>query len=245
MTTQIEPVAIHSNGGAGLLLPEKTDEFSSGSQLSKIGKRFFEPGTYARDGSFVFVRNPTDQELTDTHAMLERAVGSIAPLAVAKSVYARNPLSWWVLWRAEDRSRHATRIAGLAAYVPLNAQGFAALRSGRFLGRDPDLAFVAARDEEPAALYLWGLVAHGLSDLAGKLVGHVIGLDLYETLPMFGTIATEEGLAALRRSSKSALDAEKLVIGSIFEIKLPPKHVEHQRAMPVWEGEKPTLPQRK
>jgi hypothetical protein len=236
VTTQIEPVAIHSNGGAGSLLPEKTDEFSSGSQLSKIGRRFFEPGTYARDGSFVFVRNPTDQELTDTYAMLDEAVGPIAPLAVVKSVYARNPLSWWVLWRAEDRLRRAARIIGVVTYVPLNEQGLAALRSGRFKGRDPDLALVAARDEEPSALYLWGLVAHGLSDLAGKLVGHVIGLDLYETLPMMGTIATEEGLAALRRSSKSATDAEKLTLGSFFEIKLPPKHVEHQRAMPVWEG---------
>jgi len=26
------------------------------------------------------------------------------------------------------------------------------------------------------------------------------------------------------------------VIGSTFEIKLPPKHIEHQREMPVWEG---------
>jgi len=223
-----------------LLLPEKTDEFSSGSQLSKIGKRFFEPGTYARDGSFVFVRNPTEQELTETHAMLDEAIGPIAPLAVVKSVYTRNPLSWWVLWRAEDRSRRTPRIAGVAAYVPLNEPGLAALRAGRFNGRDPDFACVAARNEEPAALYLWGLVAHGLSDLAGKLVGHVIGLDLYETLPMIGTIATEEGLAALRRSTKSALDAEKLVIGSTFEIKLPPKHIAHQRAMPGWEGEQVT-----
>jgi hypothetical protein len=236
VTTQIKPVAIHSNGGAGLVLPEKTDEFDSGSQLSKTGKRFFEPGTYARDGSFVFVRNPTEKQLSETYEMLRTAIGWIAPLPVVKTVYAHSPLAWWVLRRAEDASRHAARIAGVAAYVPLNETGLAALRAGRFDGRDPDLAFVAAHNEEPAALYLWGLVAHGLSDLAGKLVGHVIGLDLYETLPMIGTIATEEGLAALRRSSKSALDAEKLVIGSTFEIKLPQKHVEHQREMPVWEG---------
>jgi len=236
VTTQIEPAAIHSNGGTGLLRPEKTDEFSSGSQLSKIGKQFFEPGTYARDGSFVFVRNPTDEQLSETYEMLRAAIGWIAPLPVVKSVYAHNPLAWWILWRAEDASRHAARIAGVAAYVPLNETGLAALRTGRFDGRDPDLAFVAARNEEPAALYLWGLVAHGLSDLAGKLVGHVIGLDLYETLPMIGTIATEEGLAALRRSSKSATDAAKLMIGSPFEIKLPPKHIAHQREMRVWEG---------
>jgi len=218
------------------VLPEKTDEFSSGSQLSKIGKRFFEPGTYARDGSFVFVRNPTEQELVDTYAMLAQTLGSIAPLAVAKSVYARNPWSWWVLWRAEDRSRRGARIAGVLTYVPLNETGLAAVRLGRFQGRDPDLAFVAAHDEEPAGLYLWAIVAQGLSDLAGKLFGHAIGLDLYETLPVIGTIGSEEGLAALRRSSKSATDAAKLTIGSTFEIKLPPKHIAHQREMPVWEG---------
>jgi hypothetical protein len=67
-------------------------------------------------------------------------------------------------------------------------------------------------------------------------VGHAIGLDLYETLPMFGRVGTEAGLAALRRSSKSASDAAALSIGSIFEIKLPPKHLAHQREMRVWEG---------
>jgi hypothetical protein len=236
VSTQIERGAIHSNGAAAPLLPEKTDEFSSGSQLSKIGRRYFEPGTYARDGSFVFVRNPTEEQLCETYDVLKNALGWIAALPVVKSVYARNPLAWWVLWRAEDASRHGARIAGVAAYVPLNEAGLAAVRCGKFNGRDPDLDFVAARNEEPAGLYLWGLVAHGLSDLAGKLVGHVIGLDLYETLPMIGTIGTEEGLAALRRSSKSATDAAKLMIGSTFEIKLPPKHIEHQRQMPVWEG---------
>jgi len=224
-----------------MLLPEKTDEFRSGSQLSKIGRRFSKPGAYAQDGSFVFVGNPTEQELAETHAMLARAVGPIAPLAVAKSVYARNPIAWWVLWRAEDASRHGARIAGLAAYIPLTEEGLAVLRRGAFDARDPDFDWITPHGKEPAALYLWGIVAPGLSDLSGKLIAHAIGLDLYETLPMFGTIGTEEGLAALRRSSKSATDARKLTIGSTFEIKLPPKHIAHQREMPVWEGDVPVL----
>ena len=54
MAVQIEEGAILSNGAAGLLLPEKTGISGSFGELGKTGKKFFEPGTYARDGSFVF-----------------------------------------------------------------------------------------------------------------------------------------------------------------------------------------------
>jgi len=228
--------AIRSNGGDGWLAREKSGKSGTCGRLSKSGKRFFEPGAYASDGRFVFVRNPATEELIASYGLLAHALGPIAPLPVVISVYDRNPLAWWVLWRAADDVRIAPRLVGTVAYVPLNAEGLVALRGGAFNARDPNLELVAATDENPAALYLWGIVARGLSDLAGKLVGHAVGLDLYETLPVFGTIGTEEGLAALRRSSKSASDAAALKIGSTFEIKLPPKHLAHQGEMAVWEG---------
>ena len=228
--------AVRSNGGVEWSMREKTGKSGTCGRLSKSGRRFFEPGAYAPDGRFVFVRNPATEELIASYGLLAHALGPIAPMPVAISVYDRNPLAWWVLWRAADEARIAPRLVGVATYLPLNTDGLAALRNGAFNARDPDLCHVAAADEHPAALYLWGIVAHGLSDIAGKLVGHAIGLDLYETLPMIGTIGTEEGLAALRRSTKSASDAAELKIGSTFEIKLPPKHLAHQGEMEVWEG---------
>jgi hypothetical protein len=236
VTSQTEAGAILSNGASPLQLFESPQGLGTSDFLAKARRKFLEPGAYARDGSFVYAKNPGTEELLKSYAVLAGEIAGVAPFAVVQAVYAHNPLAWWVLWRCADPARRNPQMAGLAAYVPLNDDGCEALRRGAFNARDPDLRFVAAEGEDPAALYLWGIVAHGLSDLAGKLVGHAIGLNVYENLPMIGTIGTEEGLAALRRSSKSASDAAALTIGSTFEIRLPPKHIAHQREMRVWEG---------
>jgi hypothetical protein len=200
-------------------------------------RKFREPGTYAADGSFVFVRHPSSAELAASHRQLIAEIGpNVVTLDRLREVFAHNPLSWWILFRAADETRVGAEAIGFCGYLPLNEAGFAALNARTFTPRDPDLAHIVPRGEDPVALYLWGIVAHGLSDIAGKLVGHAIGLDLYETLPMFGTIGTEAGLAALRRSTKSASDAAALILGGIFEIKLPPRHLAHQREMRVWES---------
>ena len=238
MTSQIEAGAIDSIGAAVRATFESASISGTRFPFGKSVRKFCNPGTYGADGGFVFVQNPTADELLKSYNWLTREIGDVAPFDVVARVYAHNPLAWWILWRSADATREAPEMAGLATYVPLNTEGLAALRRGEFHPRDPDLGFVARAGEDPRALYLWGLVAHGLSDLAGKLVGHAIGLDVYEQLPMIGTIGTQEGLDALRRSTKSANDAAELKIGSTFEIRLPPKHIAHQREMRVWEGER-------
>jgi hypothetical protein len=165
--------------------------------------------------------------------------GNLAPLSVVQSVYDHNPMTWWTIHQAANASRINATAVGFCAYLPLTEQGLVGLKAGTLDTRDPDLDLLAPAGDDPAALYLWAIVAHGLSDIAGKLIGHGIGLDLYESLPMFGTIATEAGLEALRRSSKSATAAAELRIGAPFEIKLPAKHIAHQRAMEVYEADIP------
>jgi hypothetical protein len=236
VTSQIENGASHSIGATVLSRVESPEISGTCDPSFKTGRKYVEPGAFAADGSFVYVANPSADDLIRSYGLLASEIPSVAPFDVVVRVYEHNPFSWWVLWRSADETRRTPEMAGLATYVPLNARGLKALRRGEFAARDPDLRFVTKRGDDPHALYLWGLVAHGLSDIIGKLVGHAIGLDVYETLPMIGTIGTEEGLAALRRSTKSALDAAALTIGSTFEIKLPQRHLEHRRAMRVWEG---------
>jgi glyoxylase I family protein len=223
----MKQLSFHDPDGYGICLQWRT----------QVANKTFEPGTYVEDGSFVFVRNPSPEELAASHQLMVTEIGSnVASPDVLEKVCDRNPMAWWLLFRSTDESRTNAEPVGFCGYLPLNADGFAALKAGTLKARDPDLTLIAPHGEDPVALYLWAIVAHGLSDIAGKLVGHAIGLDLYESLPMFGTIGTEAGLAALRRSSKSANDAAALEIGSVFAIKLPPKHLEHQRKMKVWEG---------
>ena len=238
MSNQATAAAVMDRGEERVSLRPVSGTPDTGFARPKTVRKPFEPGTYTADGSFVFVCNPSPDALAASYHLLLAELGNdVAPFAVVRSVYAHNPLSWWLICRAADDSRVEAEAEGFCAYLPLNAQGFAALKRGGINARDPDLRMLARDGEDPAALYLWAIVAHGLSDIGGKLIGHAIGLDLYESLPMFGTIGTEAGLAALRRSSKSAVDAAALKIGSPFEIRLPQKHIEHQRGLRVWVGE--------
>jgi predicted GNAT family N-acyltransferase len=218
-----------------------SDAPAPGSPPSVTNRKAFEPGAYAPDGGFVFVTNPPSADLEQTYDMAVREIGNVAPLPVLQSVYAHNRCSWWVIHRSGDERRLDASVAGFCAFLPLNAAGLAALKDGTLEPRDPDLALLAPEGEDPAALYLWATVAHGLWDFSGKLIAHALGLDLYERLPVFGRIGTQAGLEALKRSSKVAPGSE-LRIGAPFEVRLTPKHIEAQRAMRIYEGRRPKEP---
>jgi predicted GNAT family N-acyltransferase len=202
----------------------------------------FEPGTYDGDGSFVFVRNPSPDELRLTYDMAVAEIGTnVATFGTVQSVYAHNAMAWWSILRATDETRRDARLVGFLSTLPLNEAGLTALRQGTFDAHSPALSHMAPAGENPCALYLWAIVAPGLSDLAGKLLAHAVGLDLYESIPMFGRIGTQAGLDALRRSSKSQPDAD-LKLGSPFEIRLPPKHLDAQRALRIYQGRRIQFP---
>src|SRR5579862_764909 len=186
-----------------------------GSPPSVENRKAFEPGAYAPDGGFVFVTNPPSADLAQTYDMALREIGDVAPLSVLQSLYSYNRCVWWVIHRAKDERRTDATIAGFCAFLPLNESGLAALKSGALDVRDPDLRHLAPEGEPPAALYLWAAVAHGLWSFASRLIGHAIGLDVYERIPIFGRIGTQAGLDALARSSKLAPGCE-LRIGATF-----------------------------
>jgi predicted GNAT family N-acyltransferase len=64
--------------------------------------------------------------------------------------------------------------AGIFAYLPLNADGVAALLSGQLDGQNPQPDFICAAGEMPGAIYLWyvyfpGSLARSLAAVAQKL----------------------------------------------------------------------------
>lgn len=209
-----------------------------GSPPSVANRRAFEPGAHAPDGGFVFVTNPPSAELGQTYDMAVREIGDVAPLSALQGVYAHNRTSWWAIWRSQDEQRTDAKLVGFCAFLPLNEAGLAALKADVLDRRDPDLVHLARDGEEPAALYIWAAVAHGLWSFTSKLIAHAMGLDLYARTPMFGRIGTNAGLNALRRSSRLAPGCE-LHIGATFELRLLPHHLEQHRAMRIHEGKRP------
>lgn len=199
----------------------------------------FEPGVYTPDGTFVFTKNPSQDDLAGIYEMLVAEIGpNVATLDVVRSVYAANPISFWGLYRSADENRRSSRLVGFISYLPLNEEGNAALRAKKIDGRNPDLSLLARPGEDPVVLYLWAIVTPGLGNLAFMLNGRAMGPDLFESLPIIGWISTQSALDSVKRSSKTKEYADA-TIGSTFEIKFPKDYRSEMRALKVIEGLRP------
>src|SRR6185437_13619456 len=161
----------------------------------------FEPGCFAKDGRFTFVKRPAFEELPAIYDLAMRGLGQeIAPSEVVERVYAYNPLSLWGVYRAVDATRQNAILAGYFAYLPLSAAGLSALKTGQFDGQCPAPDHLAGSVETTAALYIWSIVAHGVFGLGSQLVSHAIGLDRLARFPIYGRVATSAGRHALQSS---------------------------------------------
>jgi len=207
-------------------------------------KKSLEPGAYEPAGTFLFVKHPTLDELRAIYALTVREIGeTVTGFNVVKSVYEHNPVSFWAFMRTGDDRRKDPELVGFCGFLPLNEAGLVALKQGELDARMPAIAHLAPATEPPLSFYIWAVVAHGTADLGGKLIGHAIGLDLYERLPIFGTVGTQSGLNAIKKRGNSP-QSETADIGSFFEIRHPKSFLEQMRALEVhWprRSQKPQL----
>lgn len=74
----------------------------------------------------------------------------IADFSIAAAVYARNPYAFRLIRNGPD-----LRDAAMLAYLPLNAEGSAALIDGHFDGLSPNPRWIAGPDEVAEASYIW------------------------------------------------------------------------------------------
>lgn len=206
--------------------------------------RAFEPGVRCPDGTFVFTKNPSADDLLAIYEMLIKEIGpNVAPFEVVKSVYRANPISFWGLYRSADDGRRFPRLVGFIAYLPLNQAGKAALDAKTLDGRTPDPALLAKSAEDPVVFYLWAIVTPGLGNIAFMLNARALGPDLFERTPIIGWISTQSALESVKRSSKTKEYADA-TIGSTFAMTFPEKYRTEMRALPIIEGERPPVRRR-
>jgi predicted GNAT family N-acyltransferase len=216
-----------------------TGSADGGGTARDFSRRAFEPGIFDADGTFVFTRHPTGNDLAQMYEMLKKEIGpDVASLDIVSKVYAHNPDTFWGIYRSQDESRHSAKLIAFISYLPLNEAGYAALKNKTLTGRNPDLSLVAKPGEEPSALYLWAMVTPGLGNLALMITAHAMGLEMCERLPVFGWISTEAALNAIKHSSKSQ-EIPDPQIGSAFELKYPEKYRLQRRDLKIFEGERP------
>src|ERR1700740_3073596 len=109
--------------------PAYPNGYADSAQVpEKAVDRAFEPGIRNADGTFVFTKNPSADELLAIYEMLVKEIGpAVGPFDVVQSVYGYNPISFWGLYHCADERRRSPRLVGFVAYLPLNEAGKAAL----------------------------------------------------------------------------------------------------------------------
>jgi predicted GNAT family N-acyltransferase len=202
--------------------------------------QIFEPGIIGRSGELTFVRNPTLEGFSDIYEMASREIGpDIASFEVMRDVMNHNPLSFWGIYRSASPERSAPRLAGFFAFLLLNARGLEAHRHGRLNRHQPELYHLANNRERPAAVYIWAVVAHRLSNIGSQLIAHAMGTDWFFDVPVFGTIGTSSGQNAVRNSATLHTDDDHACVGETFEYRPTPEIIRQTLALPIVEGTRP------
>ena len=171
-------------------------------------------------GGTVWLRPPDACEIPLLHDLLHSEISPGAgTLDTMAKVFAHNRDSFWLiehLSSAED----VPKIVGFYSFLPLNAQGRAALEAGTLDTIAPPLSLLAAFGDAPAALYVWAIVARRLMHRLMPSIARAMGL-LYADAPIFARVATEDGRkAGIAIGFSAASEAAGVQLGSL--IQLPP-----------------------
>ena len=147
------------------------------------------------EGGQVWLRPARYDELDELHSLIVSEISpDVGPAAIMRAVFLKNPVSFW---RIERRLPDGiVRPVGMYGFLPLNDRGVDALKAEMLDTREPQLEYVAAADERPAALYVWAIVARKIRQLVYPLIKQALGPG-YTSVPVFATPATAGGVKAV------------------------------------------------
>ena len=136
---------------------------------------------------------PPKAVLADLLPKASEQMGRLASLDTFKKVVSFNPDSLWAIARKSRLDWDAPKGEGFVALLMLNTLGEQALVGGTLDGHDPDLCFLAAQNEKPAAIYVWALYAPGVLAAGVPLVLEKASSPLYQDATLYARAATDDG----------------------------------------------------
>jgi predicted GNAT family N-acyltransferase len=128
-------------------------------------------------------------------AELPQAIGSEDML---RRVHHRNPDSLWGVFEREAACEAPAVMRGFCAFLILNARGAAALLRRTLDLHQIDLDHIAAGPGDAEIVYIWGILARGVSTSVVAVINEVM-VKRYRGRPIYATAATEAGLNFLRK----------------------------------------------
>jgi predicted GNAT family N-acyltransferase len=168
------------------------------------------------DGEKISVRPLKDDEIDGALELTRRhpelAIGADE---VLKRVHAHNRYTTWGIFVHQDGSDEPM-LQGYYAFLLLNEAGDAKLRARTLKRSDPPNDMVAASDERPATIYIWSMVAKGVSVIATPMMIEALG-KVCTGVPVYATAGTQSGLNFMRRRGFHALTPDDDSIGGLFQ----------------------------
>ena len=196
--------------------------------------RTIEPGGFDNDGTFIFLAKPTLEELPVLEKMTkEKMSASITGLEVVKSVYKYNPDSLWAIYRSPSERRENPELVGYYAFLLLNEEGAAQLLDRTFDAQSPDFRLLVPEGGQPAASYLWAVIAPRLSWLTNPLMYYAFGDERYADVPWYGLVTSKSGAKSLTRRHHSE-GTSLLPMNSIFRVDFTPEDRKRFAAIKVY-----------
>ena len=185
------------------------------------------------DGKNLMVRQLKVGELESVYALSkEHLKAGMASIAAARTVLEYNCDAIWGVYHVSDSCES---LAGFLSFLMLNEEGAARLRRDQLDVLNPDTKFLVPTGQRPALIYVWLIVARGLSGVAVPLTTHAMG-SLYAGLPLYGTAATEAGARAFRNFGFHPIHANRPDVGNLFCLDRslpPPSEPERKNAPPA------------
>lgn len=191
-------------------------------EFKGLRERVWGPGESVEhpDGGRVWVRPPEISEIRLLHRLL---IAEISPqagtLETMTRVFAHNSDSFWLIEHLVSESE-VPKTVGFYAFLPLTAEGRAALEAHALDTADPPLCALAPFGAAPAAVYIWAIFARRLTRRLDPVIARAMGLR-YAGAPLYARVATAEGLkSGMGAGSTSASGEAEIGLGSL--IRLPP-----------------------
>jgi predicted GNAT family N-acyltransferase len=137
----------------------------------------------------VSVRRIRDDEADRAFALArEHLAAAVAADDDVRAIYRHNPDTFWGIYAGPDEA-----MVGFYSFLLLTMDGVLKLLAHELDPTKPDVRYIAAAGERPAAVYVWAVVAKGLTKVTGPLIIQAM-TSLYWGLPIYATAGTHAGL---------------------------------------------------
>lgn len=141
----------------------------------------------------VVVYTPSGLEVDELMDLARRDIPGLTSNEIIHRVRSHNPDAFWAIARKPKHSSMKPSGEGWMAFLTLNDEGARSLVNGTLNTKDPELRYLTAQNEKPAAIYVWGVHAKGRLAGGMALAFQKMFTPLYRDCDLFARAVTPEG----------------------------------------------------